>query len=148
VQTVRVKASAGSFKLGFNNGTTTATTSDLAVGISANDLQTALRGLSTIGGAFVNVTLTDTNLYTITFTGDLAHEDVKEVTADTSSTVGGERSFFLKTGVGGTSIDDSATASGTNLSFEAKIGPFGLFVKNGSASIGGAINIGLQDAAG
>ena len=87
-------------------------------------------------------------VYTITFAGTLAHTDVKELTADTSNTVGGERAFYLKTGLSGTTIEAHANASGTNLNFEAKLGPFGLFVKNGSASIGGDISIGLQDAMG
>src|SRR5207253_306188 len=146
IETVRVKATAGTFTLTFDDGTTH-TTSDLNAGIAALDLQTALRNLLG-GGANFNVTLTDTNLYTITFVGTQAHTNVKQLTADTSKTVGGERSFFLKTGTGGTSIDAKASASGTDLNFEAKVGPFGLFVKNGSVSLGGEIHIGLLDATG
>src|ERR1051325_10333004 len=143
-ETLYVKATAGSFKLTFNNGSDHVT-GDLNVGISAGDLQPQLRTLLG-GGANFNVSLLEPNLYQVTFVGTLAHTNVSQLTADISNTVGGERTFFLKTGPSGTSIDASASASGNNLNFEAKLGPFGLFVNNGSASLGGQIHVGLLDA--
>ena len=66
------------------------------------------------------------------------------LTLDTS----GSGSFFIKTGPGGTSFTATASASATDLNFQAKIGPFGLFVKNGSAAIGATATASLFDADG
>jgi Ca2+-binding RTX toxin-like protein len=58
---------------------------------------------------------------------------------------GANKGFFLRTGSSGTSLDASASASGNNLDFDAKLGPFGLFVTNGSGSLAGDINVHLLD---
>ena len=59
---------------------------------------------------------------------------------------GADKGFFID--VDDTSLVATASASGTNLEFEARLGPFGLFVKNGSASAGATITVGLVDADG
>jgi hypothetical protein len=58
---------------------------------------------------------------------------------------GSNKGYFLRTGVGGTSLDATASASGNNLEFNAKLGPFGLFVVNGCASLNGHVNLHLLD---
>ena len=60
---------------------------------------------------------------------------------------GSERSFFLKTGTGDhdTHLDLTASAAGTNLNFNARLGPFGLFIKDGTASLGGTIRLNFLD---
>ncbi|MGH9259202.1 MAG: hypothetical protein ACRD08_04770, partial [Acidimicrobiales bacterium] len=65
---------------------------------------------------------------------------------------GPDKAFFLVTddsttpGVKeGTKLSASAGASGDNLEFTAQLGPFGLFVVGGSASLDGAIDIFLVD---
>ena len=71
VQTVLVRASAGSFTLTFNS----AMTGSLAWNVSAAALQSALAGLAGIGGGNVLVSQSTTvggTLYTITFQGALA----------------------------------------------------------------------------
>src|SRR5439155_23731656 len=68
--------------------------------------------------------------------------------ADTSNLVGGERSFFIKTGPNGTTVDAHASANAEHVNFEAKLGPFGLFVADGAASVGGNISVKLIDANG
>src|SRR5262249_31081061 len=57
--------------------------------------------------------------------------------------------FFIKTGPGpdATHLTLTAQAAGANLNFHAMIGPFGLFVKDGSASLGGTIQLNLTDRA-
>ncbi|MEX2645398.1 MAG: choice-of-anchor D domain-containing protein [Gaiellaceae bacterium] len=59
---------------------------------------------------------------------------------------GTDKGFFIKTGSTGTKLVATASASGSNLEFEARLGPFGLFVKNGSASAGASIEIKLNNA--
>jgi Ca2+-binding RTX toxin-like protein len=59
---------------------------------------------------------------------------------------GTDTGFFLKTGSTGTKLVASATATGSNLAFEARLGPFGLFVQNGSAGAGAGIEVRLVDA--
>ena len=66
---------------------------------------------------------------------------------DGTSLTGSQRSFFLKTGSGDddTHLDLTASAAGTNLNFNARLGPFGLFIKDGSASLGGTIRLNFLD---
>ncbi len=72
VQQFSVIGSQGTFILGFNG----AFTAELAYNAAAADVQTALNGLSTIGGVGGNVTVTSTSAnnvttYTVTFGGTL-----------------------------------------------------------------------------
>lgn len=80
VQTLKLNgAGTGSFRLRFDGVSTTS----LGWNATAAQIQTALRGLSSIGGA--NVTVTGTNgTYTITFIGTLAGINVSLIIADHS----------------------------------------------------------------
>jgi hypothetical protein len=53
---------------------------------------------------------------------------------------------FLYTGAGGTRATAHAGASGDNLNFSANIGPFSIFVVNGSGSLSGDITLKLSDS--
>jgi len=57
---------------------------------------------------------------------------------------GSDKSFFID--VNETSLTASASAFGNNLEFEASLGPVGVFVVGGSASIGGTFAVDLVDA--
>jgi hypothetical protein len=65
-------ADAGTFKLSFRG----VDTADLAFGVSAANIQIALRALSTINGANVTVTGSAGGPFTVTFIGTLAGVDV------------------------------------------------------------------------
>ena len=56
------------------------------------------------------------------------------------------RGFFID--VVNSEVDAQAHFHGTNLAFNASLGPVGVFVKNGSASLDGTFNIKLADADG
>ena len=58
---------------------------------------------------------------------------------------GSDKSFFLHTGSTGTKLTASATATGSELDFSAQIGPFGVFVIDGTASATGNMSIQLGD---
>ncbi|MFN2611440.1 MAG: hypothetical protein ABR507_11310 [Actinomycetota bacterium] len=60
-------------------------------------------------------------------------------------TTGTDKSVFIKTGALGTALIIDAGAAANDLSFEARVGPFGLFVKHGSAAVGGTLNLHLLD---
>ena len=80
VQTLTVRASAGTFTLTFG----ASTTGSLAYNISAGALKSALEGLSGIGAGNVDVQLSSSiagALYTITFQGAKAHTDVTQLIA-------------------------------------------------------------------
>lgn len=66
------------------------TESSIAYNVTANALQTALEGLSSVGSGNVSVALA-TNVYTITFQGDL-NNVATTMTGDFSSVVGGSPS--------------------------------------------------------
>ena len=90
-QQLTVTATGGQFKLEFNGQTT----GDLASNASASVVQTALRALTTINGANVNVTggpgsASGLTPYVISFVGTLAAADQSQVTvqAGTSPLVG------------------------------------------------------------
>src|SRR5262249_23640980 len=100
----------------------------------------ALTGLSgKVGVAYDSSTLT----YTITFDNSLGN--VTQLTADGSSLTGTEHDLFLKTGDGDTAthLDLTASVTGTDLNFHAMIGPFGLFIVDGSAALGGILRFHL-----
>lgn len=77
--------SGGTFTVTFNGFTTAA----LAFNISSADLQTALRGLSSIGSGNINVSGSAGGPYTCTFAGTLASTAVGMLTVDASSLTGG-----------------------------------------------------------
>ena len=85
-QTITLDAgvSDGTFTLTFGEQTTEA----LAYNISANDLQTALRSLTSINGANVAVTAGDPSGWVVEFIGALAKTDVGAITGDGTSLVG------------------------------------------------------------
>jgi len=117
----------------------------------ATDIQTKLQALGNIGAGNVTVTTSSGTVtagspqtFVIEFVSNLQHMLLPMVQVDDSD-LHGQRSFFIKTGPSGTSVHLDASASASNLNFVARIGPFGLFVKNGSAAIGGAVNLSLND---
>ncbi len=80
-QTVSVVAAEGTFTLTFDGATTV---DPVAFNASAVSVQTALRNLATVGPNGVAVTGAAGGPYTITFTGDLASNQTKPVSADGS----------------------------------------------------------------
>jgi hypothetical protein len=77
VQLVTVTADGGTWSAAFNGSAATAA---LAENITAANLQTALRALSTINGANVTVTGSAGGPYTVTFIGALAATNVPKLT--------------------------------------------------------------------
>jgi hypothetical protein len=78
VQKVTVAQASGTFTLTFNGKTT----ASLAYNASASSVQSALKGLSTIGGVGGSVTVNSSaNTYTVTFGGSLAGTNVSQMTA-------------------------------------------------------------------
>ena len=75
----------GQFRLTFLNGDDPDNTTDpLDLGASAGDVQTALNGLSTIGGiggsvSVVKAVVGDDDVYTVTFGGALGSVDVSQI---------------------------------------------------------------------
>jgi hypothetical protein len=93
VQRVAVDAEGGTFKLTFDGKTTAA----IVFNATANVLKTRLNALSTVGGAGGSVAVQGgpgdkgaTSPYFVTFGGDLAEEDVPQMSADSSALSGGE----------------------------------------------------------
>ena len=76
--------SDGTFTLTYDGQTTP----DLAYNISAADMQTALRALSSINGANVAVTDGDPSGWVVEFIGTLAHTDASAITGDGTNLVG------------------------------------------------------------
>lgn len=81
VQGIKVNAAAGQWKATFDGQQT----ADLAYDVTAGDLQTALRALTSINGANVTVTggpgdSTGSTPYVVTFVGTLAGTDVAAIT--------------------------------------------------------------------
>src|SRR5207302_5993210 len=60
---------------------------------------------------------------------------------DLDGSEGTSKGFFLRVGSTGTKLSASASVAGTNLAFDARLGPFGLFVINGNASAGAGIDL-------
>lgn len=85
IQTVALTGSGlgGTFKIGYKG----AWTANLAYNASAATVQAALRGLATINGANVTVTLASTT-YTVTFNGAMAGINQDLLNADTSLLTG------------------------------------------------------------
>ncbi len=146
VQKLHLNATGGTYNLWFDaNRDGKHDAGETATGIAWNEslasLQTKLRALNTLGPRKVAVggTVGD---YTITFDASLGN--VATLVAEHVETLtGSQRSFFVKTGTNGTKLILDATAAGTNLDFQARIGPFGLFVKGGTASVGGHAELSL-----
>src|SRR5439155_3003652 len=110
----------------------TQTTEAIDSGADASVVQSKLEALDVIGAGNVTVTSPTAGTYTIEFTGALANLDLPQLSIDTGNLTG-TRAFFIKTGTfadGGTAFHAEATASATDLSFEARLGPFGLFVQH------------------
>ena len=131
-QKVHVNISVGTYDLQFDKSGDGAIGSDETLNFAAGADLTAAHALDALLGDGNYVVTHDGSDFVVEFQGDLGHSDQPELSAPSSY------SFFVKTGNGanGTKFTASATASATNLNFEAKIGPFGIFVKNGVASIG------------
>ena len=89
VQTLTIDATGGTYTLSFGGQTTSA----LAYNAINTTIQTALRGLSSIGGT--NVAVTGSGPFTITFSGTLANTDVALITADSTSLTGNTHTASL-----------------------------------------------------
>jgi len=81
VQQISVRATAGKFRLTFGGDTT----GDIAFDASAAEVEAELRALPSIGSP--NVTVTElleeaTRIYSVTFSGPLAEQDVEQITAE------------------------------------------------------------------
>ncbi len=83
VQSLLVDATAGTYTLTFGADTTGA----LAYNADAATVETALRALTSVGGANVSVAPAGPGM-TITFNGALAAQNVAQITADSSSLTG------------------------------------------------------------
>src|SRR5690606_39499346 len=59
---------------------------------------------------------------------------------------GTNRAFFID--VNETGFTGSASAQGSNLSFDAALGPVGVYIQNGRARIGGSFEIAIDAGAG
>ncbi len=144
-------ATGGTFTATYNDGTAH-TTAALAYNISADALKTALSGISltvtsvTCQGGAANVNCASGN-YTINLGGTYTRTQLGKISVDGGNLTGSQNAFFLKTGDGAdaTHLTLTAQATGQNLNFHAMVGPFGLFVKDGSASLGGTISLHLLD---
>lgn len=93
VQVVTVDATSGSFKLSFGGQQTGA----IAENAPAAAVQTALRALSSIGGANVAVSGSDGGPYTVTFQNDLGEQNVAQMTADSTLLAGGTHTATVTT---------------------------------------------------
>lgn len=58
---------------------------------------------------------------------------------------GADKGLFLFTGASGTRLAANASATGSNLSFRAGLGPFQVLVEGGSGSLGAGIDLTLND---
>lgn len=94
VQKITVTATSGTFTAGYRGAT-----ADIAFDAAAATVQTALRGLATVGGANLSVTGSAGGPYTVTFNGALAATAVDQITA-TGATVEtlteGEAAYGIK----------------------------------------------------
>jgi len=151
--TLSNNATGGTFTATYNDGTAH-TTSALAYNASADALKAALSGISLGVNSVTCTGTTDASAscasgsYTIDLgSTTYTRTQLSKITVDGGALTGSQNAFFLKTGNGpdATHLTLTAQATGTNLNFHAMIGPFGLFVKNGSASLGGTIQLNLTD---
>ncbi|MGE2692212.1 phage major capsid protein [Mycolicibacterium pulveris] len=109
VQTIDTSdATDGTFTLTYKGQTTAALDHDDA----AADIQTALRGLSTIGASNVNVT-GSAGAYTVTFAGALANTQVEAITIGTDSLTGPGSIEFVTQGIEAGGIDGLFNQPGT-----------------------------------
>jgi hypothetical protein len=104
VQKVSVDATTGGFKLTFNGKTTVV----LAFNEGASNVEEALNGLSTIGGAGGHVTVTGgpgdagaTHPYLVTFGSSMASTNVEQLTSDSSLLSGAGHTATVTTVAGG-----------------------------------------------
>lgn len=118
VQQIEVDATAGSFVLKFNGS---AYTSPIDYDANAEDIQDALRSLTTISG--FNVTVTGDGPFTVTFVDDLAGQDVPEIEADTTLLTGTVTISTVTHGVEGTTSQVVVTdrAGGLLATFDGEV---------------------------
>ena len=146
VQKLHITESSGTYTLQYDangNGAIDAGESiatPLPFNSDASAIEAALQGITALAGN-VHVTGSGSD-FTVEFLNGLADTNVAELSLPRAG------SFFIKTGVGGTGFTASASAAVNNLNFQAKVGPFGLFVKDGHAAIGASISAHLVDVGG
>jgi uncharacterized protein YjbI with pentapeptide repeats len=99
VQTITVNATGGTFTVSFGN----ATTGPLSYKISAQDLQTALQGLSSIGSNNVLVAQPqgEPGIYVLSFRNALGNKNLAPVTTNSSGLTGGTSTAQVATIVQG-----------------------------------------------
>ncbi len=114
VQTVTVSGASGNFTLTFKGQTTGL----LAFNASAAQVQSALNGLSTIGGVGGSVTVSlSSSTYTVTFGGSLAGSDLVQMTGSGSGGAGVSVATSIDGGPTVTSEVQSVTVTGSAGSF-------------------------------
>jgi hypothetical protein len=134
VQNISIDATEGQFKLSFRGQTT----SDLPFNASTAEVQTALRALSQVGPAGVNVTGSP-GAYVVTFAGKLAGANVEPIKASDGSTpLGGGGGAGVSTAKEG-GIDHPVTieAHVENLTIDAHY-HFRIFATNAAGSASSA----------
>lgn len=92
VQTLTIDATGGTYTLTYSGQTT----APIAFDADASAVETALRGLSSINGANVNVAPSGPGK-SITFVGTLAAQNVSAITADATSLTGGAQTATIQT---------------------------------------------------
>ena len=121
VQTITIDATGGTFKISFHGQTTAA----LNYNASADTVQTALEGLSTIGNGNVSVALAGGgSVYYITFKDALGGQNVDPLTTDASGLTGGGQTATVATLADGTSKDLLAAAVQGRGVFVVSTAPF------------------------
>jgi hypothetical protein len=104
-QSVTVKATGGTFTLGYpSNCACTQTTAQIPFDAPAAVVQAALNTLSTIGGSYGSVTVTEgpgdaggSSPYVVTFHGVLGGDDLAQMTATANGLLGAEKSATVNT---------------------------------------------------
>jgi len=103
-QTLTIKATAGTFNLGFDPGIGSQTTGQLKYNASAAEVEAALNGLSNVATMAAKITVSGgpgdaggTSPYVLSFGGSLAGDDVNEVTANSTGLLEGARTATVAT---------------------------------------------------
>ena len=111
IQGIAIVADSGTFLLSFNG----VTTSPLSYAITKANMETALRGLSTINGANVAVGGTDGGPWTVTFIGSLAKTNVPMLVANVTGLVGTPHSVTITQSTPGVPATAVAARSGVEI---------------------------------
>jgi hypothetical protein len=111
IQGIAIVADSGTFLLSFAG----VATSPLSYAITKANMETALRGLSTINGANVTVGGTDGGPWTVTFVGSLAKTNVPMIVANATGLVGTPHSVTVTQPTPGVPATAAAARSGMEI---------------------------------